>query len=95
MKHVPILAGAAAIVVTLVLCTAAIAKRIDEAAAATASMNESLQLSAIEARLKEIEQYACSLDRTLNLVELDVARGGPPRAVAMPQPCPGDPGQER
>jgi hypothetical protein len=88
-RYLPLTLATAAVIATLIACTVAIERQL----AALAPTNNSMKLAAIETRLQAIEKYACSMDRSLQSIDIRML---PPEVRLHKdhvRPCPGEPGQ--
>jgi len=89
-QYIPLALATAAAIAALIACTVWVERHLDT----LAPPNNAFELAAIQNRLQEIEQYACSMDRTLQSIDTNLL----PPAVRghvdfHVQSCPGDPGQ--
>jgi hypothetical protein len=87
-QYLPATLGTTAVIATLIACTASIEKHLD----ALAPENNSFQLAQIDNRLRAMQEYTCSMDRTLQSIDTHML---PPTVNhhLYVQPCPGDPGR--
>ena len=83
--HLPLTIATVAVIATLSVCTAGIERHLD----AVARTNGAVQLAGIETRLQAIEDYACSMDRSLQSIDTTMM----PPSVRLHRdpgrPCPG------
>ena len=83
--HLPLTIATLAVIATLGVCTAGIEQHLD----AVARTNGAVELAGIETRLQAIEDYACSMDRSLQSIDTTML----PPSVRLHrdrvQPCPG------
>ena len=83
-QHLPLTIATVAVIATLSVCTAGIERHLD----AVARTNGAVELAGIETRLQAIEDYACSMDRSLQSIDTTML----PPSVRLHrdhvQPCP-------
>jgi hypothetical protein len=87
--HLPLTVATVAVIATLSVCTAGIERHLD----AVARTNGAVELAGIETRLQAIEDYACSMDRSLQSIDTTMLPPSVRLHKDRAQPCPGDPGQ--
>ena len=83
--HLPLTIATVAVIATLSVCTAGIEQHLD----AAARTRGAVEFAGIETRLQAIEDYACSMDRSLQSIDNTML----PPSVRLHrdrvQPCPG------
>ena len=83
-QHLPLTIATLAVIATLSVCTTGIERHLD----AVARANGAAELAGIETRLQAIEDYACSMDRSLQSIDTTML----PPSVRLhrdrAQPCP-------